>query len=109
MNELLSLLWGFIVGAAIAWLILKLVAGYLRAKNEVLKKELEVLNKNLKEKFISCDIEKHGEVFYLFEKETDRFIAQGRNMDELKQHCDSRFKTQIIVADNEQLEKFGLK
>lgn len=105
----MEIIWGFIVGLSITWLILKVVAGYLRAKNESLRQDLEELNKQLKEKFISCNIEKHGELFYMFEKETDRFIAQGKDLHELKLHCDSRFKKEIIVADNDQLDQFGLK
>jgi len=105
----MEIIWGIVVGFAVTWLILKIIAGYLRARNEVLRKDLEQLNKVIKEKFISCNIEKHGDVFYLFEKETDRFIAQGKDMHELKLHCDQRFKTEVVVADNDQLDKFGLK
>lgn len=105
----MEIVWGFIIGFAITWLILKLVAGYLHAKNEVLKKDIEKLDKLIKEKFISCNIEKHGDIFYLFEQDTDRFIAQGKDLHELKLHCDSRFKTQTVVTDNKQMEEFGLK
>ena len=105
----MDIIWGVVVGLAVTWLVLKIIAGYLHARNEILRKDLEEINKRFKEKFISCNIEKHGEVFYLFEEGTDRFIAQGKDLNELKLHCDSRFKTQVIITDNEQMEKFGLK
>lgn len=105
---MMEIIWGFIVGLVITWLILKLIAGYLRAKNEVLKEELDDLQKRVKEKFIHVNIEKHGDVFYLFEKDTDRFIAQGTNMQELKDHCDSRFKKSVIFADDNDLKSAGL-
>lgn len=90
------------------WLALKAIQKYLEAKNEILKEELEGLQKRVKEKFIHVNIEKHGNVFYLFEKETDRFIAQGLNMDELKAHCDARFKKSVIFADDADLKLNGL-
>jgi calcineurin-like phosphoesterase len=104
----MEIIWGFIVGFAVTWLVLKLIAGYLRAKNEILKKELDELNKSIKEKFIHVNIEKHGNLFYLFEKDTDRFIAQGANMDELKSHCDARFKRSVIFANDDDLKSAGL-
>ena len=99
---------GFIWGFIITWIILKLFQKYLEAKNEVLVEELEQLQKRVKDKFIQVNIEKHGDVYYLFEKETDRFIAQGTNMDELKAHCDARFKNKVVFADDEQLKSAGL-
>jgi hypothetical protein len=109
MNELLNLIWGFIVGSAIAWVILKIIAGYLKAKNEILREQLEEVTKKVNEAIIHVNVEKHGEVFYLFEKETDRFIAQGTNFDEIKAHCLSRFKEKTVVADEDQLNQLGFK
>jgi hypothetical protein len=102
--------WGNIfVWVVLIWFGLNLIRKYLEAKNEMLEAELKQMQKTLKEKFIHVNIEKHGEVFYLFEKETDRFIAQGSDMNELKLHCDSRFKNSTVVADNKDLELAGLK
>lgn len=99
---------GFIFWFFVGWAVLKFVQKYLEAKNEVLKEELEQLQKRVKDKFIQVNIEKHGDVYYLFEKETDRFIAQGTNMDELKAHCDARFKNKVIFANDEELKSAGL-
>lgn len=98
----------FILGFIITWAILKLFQKYLQAKNEILVEELEQLQKRVKDKFIQVNIEKHGDVYYLFEKDTDRFIAQGTNMDELKAHCDARFKNKVVFANDDELKSSGL-
>lgn len=100
---------GIVFWTLVIWFALRTVRAYLEVKNEILRTELEEIQKKVKEKFIHVNIEKHGDVFYLFEKETDRFIAQGTSMDELKSHCDSRFKNSIVVADDQDLVISGLK
>lgn len=57
---------------------------------------------------INVDVEKHGEQYYLFDQKTGQFVAQGRNLEELKERCDERYKTKVIVANNDILRKFNL-
>jgi len=97
-------LWLFVI-----WLVMKVIEKYLVAKNEILAEQLEDLTKQLKEQVIQVDIEKHGSVFYLFEKDTNRFIAQGTNFDELRDHCVTRFKDKSVVANEDQMKQLGLK
>ncbi len=99
----------FIIGFVVTWVGMKFLQKYLEVKNEILREELEELQKKIKEKFIHVKIEKHGDLYYLFEKDTDRFIAQGSNMHELKLHCDARFKNSTVIADNKELELYGLE
>ena len=91
------------------WLVLKLIETYLKAKNEALNKELEALKDKIQHKFIHVNIEKHGDVFYLFNKDTDEFVAQGATMEEIKLRCEQRYKNLIVVCDNDVLENIGLK
>ncbi len=98
-----------ILGFAVGWIITKLVQGYLEAKNLMLEADIADLKERIKDNFIHVDIEKHGQVFYLFEKETNRFIAQGTNFEEIATHCKERFKNKSVVATEEQMEQFGLK
>jgi len=97
-------LWLFVI-----WLVMKVIEKYLVAKNEILAEQLEDLTKQIKEQIIHVNIEKHGEVFYLFEKDTNRFIAQGSNFDEVKNHCLVRFKDKTVVADEVQMDQLGIK
>jgi hypothetical protein len=98
-----------IVGFAVGWVITKLVQLYLQAKQEILVEEIKELSNHLKNKIIHVNVEKHGSVFYLFEKDTNRFIAQGSDIDELKKRCADRFKDIVIVADEDDVKKYGLE
>lgn len=103
--SILHLLAGFVVG----WAISKIVIGYFEAKNKVLQAEITALTETIKESMIHVDIEKHGSVFYLFEKDTGTFIAQGSSFEEISKHCKERFKNKSVVATEEQMEQLGLK
>lgn len=109
MDSLIStFFWGFVWGMMI-YFALKFISLYLKSRNEILAEQLEGLTKQLKEQIIHVNIEKHGSVFYLFEKDTDRFIAQGTSIDEVKEHCLARFKDKTVVADELQMEQLGFK
>ena len=91
------------------WLLMKVVEAYLVAKNEALVEQIKDMQAQIKNNVIHVEIEKHNDVFYLFEKDTHRFIAQGSNFDEVKQHCQTRFKDKAVVANEDQIEQLGLK
>ena len=93
----------------VIWLVLKMVELYLVAKNEALVKQVEEITKQIKEQVIHVNIEKHGNMFYLYEKDTDRFIAQGTSFDEVKENCEARFKGRSVVGNEDQMNQLGLK
>jgi hypothetical protein len=105
----MDLVLEIIIWCAILWLASKFILFYLQAKNEILKEELDKLTKQLKDKIIHVKVEKHGSVFYLFEKDTNRFIVQGSDINEIKQKCADRFKDTVIVADEDDLKNCGLE
>lgn len=98
----------FVIWFIVGWVVMKILQGYLERKNLELQQEVDELQKRIKNRFIHVNIEKHGEVYYLFEKETNKFIAQGSNMNELKAHCDARFKNKVVFANDEELKSAGL-
>jgi translation initiation factor 6 (eIF-6) len=94
---------------AVFWLFIKVWEAYIIAKNEVLVDQIKDIQEQIKNNVIHVDIEKHGSVFYLFEKDTNRFIAQGTNFEEVKLNCESRFKGKTVVADEVQMNQLGFK
>lgn len=98
----------FITWSIVGWLVLRILQRYLEVKNALLKEELDQLEKKMKEKFIHVNVEKHGEVFYLFEKDSGQFIAQGKDMEELKSHCDQRFRRSVVIGNTDELKSVGL-
>jgi len=96
--------WCFVI-----WLVSKFVGLYLQAKQEVLREEIKELSEQLKNKIIHVNVEKYESVFYLYERDTNRFIAQGSDINEIKKKCEDRFKGAVIVADSDVLKKYGLE
>jgi hypothetical protein len=94
---------------AVIWLALRFLHLYLVARNEILTEQLLEMTQQIKNNIIRVDIEKHDNVFYLYEKDTREFIAQGSNFEEVKQRCESRFKGKSVVADEQQMDQLGLK
>jgi hypothetical protein len=94
---------------AVFWLVIKIWEKYLIARNIILQEELKEMTNKIKNNFICVDIEKHDNMFYLYEKDTREFIAQGSNFEEVKQRCENRFKGKSVVANEEQMEQLGLK
>ena len=93
----------------VIWLVMKVWGKYLTAKNEALVEQIKDMQAQMKNSIILVEIEKHDDIFYLYEKDTQEFIAQGTNFDEIREHCKTRFKDRAVVADEVQMEQLGLK
>ena len=91
------------------WLAIKVWQKYLTAKNELLVEQIKDMQAQIKNSVILVDIEKHNDIFYLYDKDTREFIAQGSNFNEVKKNCEARFKGKSVIADEVQMEQFGLK
>jgi hypothetical protein len=97
-----------ILGFAIGWVITKFIQGYLEAKNLMLEAEIETLTKKVKERVVRVTVERHGDIYYLYEKETDNFVAQGRDADEIKEILLKRLPNKTFFADEENVKSTGL-
>ena len=91
------------------WLVIKVWQVYLTAKNEALVEQIKDMQEQIKNTVIHVDIEKHDDIFYLYDKDTREFIAQGSNFEEVKQRCEARFKGKAVVADEVQMNQLGFK
>jgi hypothetical protein len=91
------------------WLVIKMWEKYLVAKTESLKEQIKDMQEQVKNRVILVNIEKHDNVFYLYDKDTQEFIAQGSNFNEVKKNCETRFKGRSVIADEVQMEQLGLK
>ena len=91
------------------WLVIKVWQAYLTAKNEALVEQIRDMQTQIKNSVIHVNIEKHEDVFYLYDRDTQEFIAQGSNFNEVKKNCETRFKGKAVVADENQMEQLGFK
>lgn len=73
------------------------------------QKIIDAVGKQLENiKVIEVDIEKHQDDFYLFNRETSEFVAQGKSKEELVEAINRRFKGYRVLAQEEQLKELGL-
>jgi phosphoribosylformylglycinamidine (FGAM) synthase-like enzyme len=75
--------------------IIELRDVYAEAKemSDSISESLERLVHNVKP-------EKHADVEYWFDGDSDRFIAQGKNIDEIRTHLKDRFKLDIFLVED---------
>ena len=105
----MDLLTEIIIWCIVIWLASKFFLLYLQSRQEILREEIKELSNQLKDKIIHVDVEKYESVFYLYERDTRRFIAQGSDINEIKKKCEDRFKGALIVADSDVLKQYGLE
>ena len=108
MSEFLDFIFYFFVGLIVTKVCLFVLTTYLEKKSEEMVRELSHVADELHNKFILVDIEKHGDMIYLFEKDSHRFIAQGKTKEEIQTHCSQRFPGRTIITDEEQAGSFNL-
>jgi hypothetical protein len=100
MNDLVN----FVVYALLCYAVLRLVTSAL---HKGLKAELEAreeLVKKIQGLVHLVKEEKHGEMTYWFDEDSDQFLAQGRTSDEIVKVLKERFNNHIfILMDQEKM------
>jgi len=98
---------GIFIGASLFYLALKLAVNILTRRIE---RELETLEEALKEHvdLIPCRVEQHQGVFFVYNNETNEFMAQGSTLTELRERIKARWKDQrvsVVAGDEAVLEQ----
>lgn len=97
---------GFFIGALLVSAIINLSAKYYLATkekelNDALKKGLQ----DLKDKIIPARIDDVNGMLFLYNRETEEFLAQGKNMDELNRIAKQLYPNKLFNVPQEQLDK----
>jgi hypothetical protein len=70
-------------------------------------KEAKVLEEDLHDKLTklvhNVKPEKHADVLYWFDDETDKFLAQGKTIDDIRAHLKERYKQDVFLVDGKML------
>ncbi len=98
---------GIFIGVSLFYLALKLAVNVLTRRIE---RELETLEEALKEHvdLIPCRVEQHQGVFFVYNNETNEFMAQGSTLTELRERIKARWKDQrvsVVAGDEAVLEQ----
>lgn len=54
-------------------------------------------------------VEKHGDQIYFYNKHTNDFIVQGKDMSEIAQKCETYFPDRYFCLEEEDVQKYNLK
>lgn len=65
------------------------------------EKEKEALVKKVNEMIHRIKQEKHGDCYYWFDADSEEFLAQGRDDEEIRQHLLKRFSGHIFLLNDE--------
>lgn len=99
MDEFLNFLFYALLGYAFSQILLGFVDSYLQEKievrNELIKKINDVVH--------AVTIEKHGDITYWFDADSDRFIAQGYTQDEIVQELKKRWPKHIFIISQSEM------
>jgi hypothetical protein len=89
---MLEILIGIFLGFVIFYAVLRWITS--REINRLIN-ELE--QKSINSKSLYGVIEKHNDMLYMFSRDTDEFIAQGHDMDDLKKRIHERYRGSVTV------------
>ena len=93
--SILSIIVGWIIGY---WV----VSQWLEVQQER-EREIEVIMAEDELTVIRTKLEVHQDCYYLFREDTDAFVAQGRDAQELERHVNQRFpRCHFIIAQGDQ-------
>jgi hypothetical protein len=96
-----AFLIGLGVGILIAMKLVHMIARNLIKKlSQGLDQEIDFKKETVQGKeVLEAVITKEKDTFYLFEKENDRFLAQGKTLEELHTALSARFKNVVVKVD----------
>jgi hypothetical protein len=100
----LGIVLGIAIGAWLFYIGIKIVMARLIARIEG---DLEQALEQAKEESIPCRVEQHNEIFFMYNNDTNEFMAQGSDLKELCKHIRSRWanrKVSVVAGDNAVLE-----
>lgn len=93
----MELLLGIVIGVVGTFIIIDIVAKYIeRIEDKRLDEKLEKGLEKLRETIIPSRIESANGILYLYNKETNDFIAQGTTFEELNDNAKRRYPEKLF-------------
>lgn len=100
-----------IIGAIwLGWRLREISAIRLHKQMKKQEQESRILElaDEIQSTFIETNVEKIGDTFYLHDKATGEFLAQGDSSEELSTNLRTRFPEKRFVMDKKDLESIGI-
>lgn len=101
----------FVFGVWVGFISAMLITYYMirsaRQRAEAMLDNFEQTLQEYKETQIRVRIEKHGDVFYVYDTDGDRFVAQGRNAKEVLDRIPQHQTMRIVSGDAAVVQQFA--
>lgn len=95
-----------IILAIAVYIVYRLVI--LNAKRKLLSYRIQTAMQQIEEKTVECSVEEYGGAFYLWEKETKKFLTQGNSIEDVFLNAKKYFPNIVfIIEKNELTELLG--
>ena len=106
----MDFLVGIVFGIFISFALIKLIAAVVRKMAEdTLDEKLKEGLEKLKETIVPARIEDVNGLLFLYNRETEEFLGQGKDMQELNDVVRKRFPNRLFNVPQDELNKFQMK
>jgi len=107
MNEIIDTLMTFLFWYAIGWFVFNFaVRPWLQTRLEERIQEITQEIEDIKRVYKRVKIEQYSDTFYLFNADTDEFIAQGRTMSEIQDRVREDMVLNVMEGDPDVIQRF---
>jgi len=99
LNDLLvNLFQGFLLYFMIKWL-------FLIVENQIISKKArdQEFMEKVSELIHKVKVEKYGDQYYWFDKDSDSFIAQGKDLNEIINKLKSSYKDHVFITETDEI------
>jgi hypothetical protein len=101
---------GFVVGlvggfALRHWMLLITIRRVMTAYNNALIQRVE----DIKDTMVDVVIEREGDMFFVYNRDTNEFLAQGKTTEEIQQVLEERFPNLTFFSSVENMKQVGYK
>lgn len=107
MTQVIEMVLTFLLWYAIGWALFNwIVRPWILRRLETRITELELALKEVNENVVEAKIEEHHGQFYLFDKNTDHFLAQGYTAQEVANKMKKKLQVYVTTGDPDVIKRF---
>jgi hypothetical protein len=92
-----------IIAACVVYIVYRLVI--LNAKRKLLSYRIQTAMQQIEKTTIECSVEEYGGVFYLWEKETKKFLTQGNSIEDVFLNAKKYFPNIVFTIEEDNLKE----
>lgn len=95
----------WLLAAAIGYVAFRVV-GFILIRRHIQRLVQQALEERAASSILIANVEQVNDVYYLYNKESNEFLAQGRTLDEISEHFKLRFPEKSCVIKESTLDSF---